>query len=233
MRILGLDVETTGLCPIEDEVTEIGAVLWDTETKKPLALYSTFVQTTKPISNEITELTGITKEMCDELGVSPMAALGGLLRLARKADCIVAHNAKFDKGFFDALCIKHSGAFDKQWVCTIQDIDYPKSCKHKNLTNLAGEHDFVNPFKHRALFDVLTMLRILSHYDIEKVLENARMPKVTLRAVVSFDEKDKAKAAGYQWFGSKKLWLKEVRQDKVELEKEKSNFQVIIMPQSP
>lgn len=230
MLILGLDFETTGLYADKDDITEIGAVLWETDTRTPMALYSTFVHTEKTITPEITKLTGITRDMLDTYGVSSLSALGGLLRLARSAQCIVAHNARFDKSFFDALCFKYSGEFIKDWVCTVSDIEYPDTCKHKNLTNLAGEHDFVNPFKHRALFDVLTMLRILSHYNINDVLSNARQPKVLLRALVSFDDKDKAKAAGYQWRGDQRLWLKEVRQDKVEQEIKRADFKVVALP---
>jgi DNA polymerase III epsilon subunit-like protein len=39
MRVLGLDVETTGLSFETDHVTEIGCVLYDVEQKKPLIIY--------------------------------------------------------------------------------------------------------------------------------------------------------------------------------------------------
>lgn len=227
MLILGIDFESTGLDAKLDDVIEIGAVLWNTQEKCPLVLYSTLVHTDKEVTQEITKITGITKEMITKYGEPPLPAFSGLLKLARQAELIVAHNAKFDKEFFDALCARFQVVCDTPWACTISDVDYPDTIKHKNLISLAGEHDFVNPFKHRALFDVLTMLRILSHYNIEEVLENAKMPKITLRAVVSFADKDKAKQAGYSWNGEKKIWLKEFRQDRAAQEMLRTDFKVV------
>ena len=40
MLILGVDFETTGLDTQKDSIIEVGAVLWDTQRKMPLQIYS-------------------------------------------------------------------------------------------------------------------------------------------------------------------------------------------------
>jgi len=37
------------------------------------------------------------------------------------------------------------------------------------------------PFPHRAIFDVMTMLKVLDHYDIDKVMEMAKVLTLLLK----------------------------------------------------
>ena len=56
-----LDLETTGLSPRDDGITEIGAVIL--EEGKPTREWSTLVRPKKPIPPEIARMTGISNEM--------------------------------------------------------------------------------------------------------------------------------------------------------------------------
>ena len=56
-----LDLETTGLSPRDDGITEIGAVIL--EEGRPVREWSTLVRPAKPIPPEIARMTGITNEM--------------------------------------------------------------------------------------------------------------------------------------------------------------------------
>ncbi len=196
IKILGVDFETTGLDAAEDRITEVGAVLFDWETQTPLVVMSTFVNPGRPIPEEITKLTGISNEMVAEYGLPEKDVLGDLRHILDCADYAMAHNAAFDKGFYDAAVLRHGFApDDKVWLCTMDDIKYPDSITTRNLCYLAAEHSIINPFRHRAVFDVLTMLKVASNYEIDAIITSAQEPTLYVQALVSFDDKEKAFSA--------------------------------------
>ncbi len=89
------DIETTGLSPLHDKIIEIGAVKYS--GGQAIETFSTFVNPERPISAEITELTGISNEMVADAPL-PDAVLRDFQSFIE--DCIlVAHNANFDCGF--------------------------------------------------------------------------------------------------------------------------------------
>jgi DNA polymerase-3 subunit epsilon len=95
----------------------------------------------------------------------------------------------------------------------------------RKLVHLAAEHGFINPFAHRAMFDVLTMLMIFQRYDPAAALALAKEPVVTLKACVSYDDREKAKSRGYRW--KDRQWLKAVRASEVEPERKDCGFTVV------
>lgn len=230
MLLLGLDFETTGLDPVNDRITEIGACLWDTDRAQPVQLLQLFCNDGGvPISEEITKLTGITQRDLDMHGGETHMALSMLNLLIDKAEAVVAHNGNnFDKLFYEKSCARVIvKPAEKIWIDTAQDIPYPPEITTRKLKHLAVEHGFMNPFAHRALFDVVTMLRVLSHYDIFEVLKYAQAPLVTVRAMVSYDNRQLAKDRRYQWDGGKKIWTKQLRDFQLEKEKAEAPFQVV------
>ncbi len=61
------------------------------------------------------------------------------------------------------------------------------------------------PFQsHRALFDVLTMLNILSKYNIDEIIKCAQSPLLRVTAHLDFDNKDLAIKSGFHWNKEKK-----------------------------
>jgi DNA polymerase III subunit epsilon len=120
-------------------------------------------------------------------------------------------------------------------IDTLTDIPFASEPDSRKLKYLAGDHGFLNPFAHRAVFDVLTMLKVLSHYPIDKVLEYAKAPMITIRAVVDFNNKDKAKARRFSWekIGDKtypKMWVKRIKEFQLEEEKKAmAPFQVGVL----
>lgn len=240
MLLLGLDFETTGLDTGKDRITEVGAVLWDTDTKAPIALLSELMYDASymSLSKEITDLTGITDGMLQRFGSPPELVWKRLLGLMVLSKYVVAHNGtKFDRLLFDAECKRQGislelGGAVPGWLDSSVDIPYPDKIKTRKLVHLAAEHGFVNPFAHRAVFDVLTMLTVLSRYDIDEIVQLSKEPSVELAAMTekpwldSGRSTDLAKARGYRWDGVKKQWLKIVKQSQVEKEKTHGEFPV-------
>jgi DNA polymerase-3 subunit epsilon len=213
MKILGVDFETTGLDASEDRITEVGAVLFNWEAQTPLVVLSTLVDPGRPIPEEITRLTGITEEMVAEYGRPEKDVLDDLRHLLDCADFAMAHNAVFDMGFFNAAVLRNGFTpDDKVWLCTMSDIKYPESITTRNLCHLAAEHSIINPFRHRAVFDVLTMLKMASNYDIDAIIASAQEPTLYVRALVDFDEKEKAKLLQFHWSAPQKIWWRGYKQ---------------------
>lgn len=232
MRWLGIDFETTGLDSSKDRITEIGAVLWDVSHKAPLSIYSELIYRSDypELSEEIIELTGITPKMLNEFGKPPALGIEGVLEMAAQADYFIAHNAPFDKGFFEAEMARQGrDPLKLMWLDSRTDVDYPHGYSQK-LQYLACHHGFVNPFSHRAVFDVLTMFQIVKDYDPEQIIRWANTPNVWIRAKVDYANRDKAKSAGYHWRPEPKWWVKQVKEfqvmDEIKVGKE-NDFPVV------
>src|ERR1700743_2752815 len=96
-QALFVDVETTGLDHQSDEIIELAMVPFtygaDGQMYEVKEAYQRFNQPSKPISAEITRLTGITDEMVAGHAIDPAEVEG----FAQDAILVVAHNAGFDR----------------------------------------------------------------------------------------------------------------------------------------
>jgi DNA polymerase-3 subunit epsilon len=173
MLITGIDLETTGLDTNTNKIIEVGLVLWDTDRKMPLNMYNELVFIRHDLPEEITKITGITDRDLKLYGTELNERIyEELYFYFNEADYIVAHNGNlFDK----PMLINNLACYDlvlpdKPWIDTSCDIAFPDSMKTRNLKHLACEHNFINPFAHRALFDVLTMLNMVCKYDFINIM---------------------------------------------------------------
>lgn len=221
--VLGVDVETTGLDPKSDEVIELGYALWDWGKRKPIVCGSFLMQPSRPLTEEIKLVTGIEDGDFDFQSEYRLS-WEKFLEVEKHADYLMAHNATFDKAFVEkSLSSLEMRPVNKTWIDTLVDIEFDKQkSKYKNLTYLAATHGFVNPFPHRALFDVLSMLKIASNYDLGPMALSAVSPMITVHALVDFNGRDEAKKAGFIWNPNDKKW--EMKIKKLQLDKIKGDF---------
>jgi DNA polymerase-3 subunit epsilon len=216
MIVLGLDWETTGLNPQADRVIEAGLVLWDTDLRAPVRMSGFLVKSDVAVSEEVTKITGITPILLKNFGLEVPNAFGIVTQYMSCADVLCAHNGnEFDKLFWNEWVKREKKEVpDKFWLDTYTDLPTVAG----KLAYMAADAGFVNPFPHRALTDVLSMLRILDGHNVQRVYERAKLPNATLQALVSYDNNALAKARGYRWKPDTKQWLKIVKEDEVKEE---------------
>lgn len=239
MLILGLDFETTWTTPVNPCIArpiEVGAVLYDAEARKPVIMQSDFIHSEDlpPSPEELVKLTGITDDDRVNYGDNSETVFKKLNTLLRLADYVLAHNGlEFDKVIYEKECERLSlEPVEKWWLDSKTDLPLPDTIKTSKLTYLAAEHGFANPFSHRALFDVLTMIKICEHYDFKEIVALSKEPNFKLIASVSYHDRQLAKDRGYYWDGENKQWTKVVKESRLEVEKAELKFPVQSIPMS-
>lgn len=221
---IGYDFETQGFNPETDAPTEIGMIKFDENFQEVQSL-NLFIRSplTKPQTQEILELTGITDEMING-GVDEGEALKQICEFISDGKVFFAYNSPFDAAFMRALFSRNGMGFNGFTVDAQRDIDYPAKYKCRKLSHLAFDHGIYpeeGTQAHRAVTDVRLMIKLMSKYDIQKAIANAKEPKVQLRIKTPPPWEDKlgneyAKANGYRFVPETKFWCKEVRESEVE-----------------
>ena len=214
--VLGLDFETTGTDPETCQVIEVGAVLFNGVLGQMIEAHSWLVSLgEEKIPEEVVKLTGITNEALFSEGQSLGAVDEKLSSLIRRSNYLCAHNHQFEKTVL-GNCLGLSGieANNMRWIDTMTDL--PEGKGNSNLTFVAASHDTLNPFPHRALTDVLTMLKVLSRYDFAEVERYAQSPTQKLIIHFPYDvtgqRNNQVKSLGYRWNGDYKHWWKSVKE---------------------
>lgn len=248
MRALGLDFETTGFDTANDRVTEVGIILWDVELKRSLLIESTFLNDDgirakcTPETNAMMErVSGVTPAMLEEFGKNPKEVfeLVDQLCIKHKVNYIVAHNGEnYDKPLLMAELSRHDATApflrSLPWIDTRTDLPHTVEPDSRKLKHLALDAGFINPMPHRAVFDVATMLRILSTFDFSSVVTYSKIPFVTVQAIVAYEDRQKAKDKRYSWekIGEKtypKKWVKQVKEDQLAKEQAECPFKVVVI----
>ena len=167
------DIETTGLSHVKDEIIEIGAVR--VVNGEITERFSTFVQTYKKgISEQTTELTGITKDMIKS---APMMwdAFNYFADFIGEDIVIGYNNTAFDNKF-----LMRAGRYARRTlqnrffdVKTYAKENFGKlQCVGFSLSELSRYLNIENPSAHRALADAETTakvyLALLERFGTEK-----------------------------------------------------------------
>ncbi len=98
-----VDIETTGLSPVQDEIIEIGAI----KVKNNLIIdyFNQLIKINRRLSPFTTNLTGITDEMLRN-GKSPIEVYNDFVEFVGD-NIIIGHNVNFDLGFLSNKCKKY------------------------------------------------------------------------------------------------------------------------------
>ena len=154
--IVALDIETTGLDPHSDVITEIGAVRFSGSRVE--GEWTTLVNPGRPIPGFITQLTGITNEMVRN--APPLkAVLQELVDFVGNAP-VLGHNVRFDLSFLQ----KHKILLDNDVLDTYElaSVLMPTASRY-NLGALGRQMGVIESATHRALDDARVTHRIYVH----------------------------------------------------------------------
>ena len=235
MIVCGFDLETEWTTPVDPKICKIweyACVLWDTNTNEPIAFATDIVWQESYLFDPRMK---IEKHHLEEHGVPPMIALDRMRTFFSKCDAVVAHNGKdFDKIVLEHEFERHgfTDEPDYLWIDTTVDLPYPSTIETRKLEFLAPLHGFLNPYSHRALFDVCTMLRIASRYDWNTIFSRARTEDIYVVADVRKPWEDAgksteaAKLRGYRFDKDSKNWYKKIKETELSGEKQQAPFRV-------
>ncbi len=152
-QLIAIDLETTGLNAGTELIIEIGAVKFDQFGNEEI--FSTLVNPNRPISDFISDLTGITNE---ELRSAPtFDDIEEELRTFLGSLPLVGHNVTFDIAFLRAQGLSIADIYFDTWE--LGALVLPTSAK-LNLKALAGVLNVDTGRSHRALDDAVTSKEI-------------------------------------------------------------------------
>ena len=153
------DLETTGLNPASEEMTEIAAVrVVEGEIRDS---FQTYVNPHKPIPAEITELTGISDETVADAPDLDKAVPEFLKWAGEGQYPLVAHNAGFDMGFLRTACQRLGIEREFTSIDTLEMSRLMLPHMHKFKLNILAKELQVGPFEHhRASEDAAVLGRI-------------------------------------------------------------------------
>ncbi|MDD2993031.1 MAG: PolC-type DNA polymerase III [Pygmaiobacter sp.] len=146
---ISFDIETTGLSPKEDRITEIGAV--KIENGAVTQVFNTFADPQRPIPPKITQLTGITDEMVRG-APSQGEAVKAFLDFAGDLT-LIAHNAHgFDIRFIRVAAQAAGLPFHNPYIDTLPLAQAMYKLKNYKLDTVAN-HLELPPFNHHRASD--------------------------------------------------------------------------------
>ena len=222
-----LDTETTGLSCVTDRIIELGMVKFEYTEDGPifrlLDEFNRYQDPGMPIPEAITKLTGITDDMVKghQINVEEVDSY------LKDVDIIIAHNAQFDRAFFEII---FPTITPKPWGCSMYDIDWKNEgiSSHK-LEYIAYKYNFF--FEgHRAITDCLAGVHILSQESLiskqpvlKQLLESALAIRFRLWATnAPYESKDLLKMRVYRWSmnqnDKQRAWSIELKEDQIEEE---------------
>ena len=199
-----LDIEATGLLYTSDKLIELGMVKFEYTQDgcifNLLEEFGGYQDPNTPISGFVTKLTGINDDMVRGHSISE----NEVSEYLKDVDIIIAHNAQFDRAFFE---FTFPNIAPKAWACSMRDINWnDEDISSLKLEYIAYRYNFF--FEgHRAIIDCLAGIHILAQNLInsqkpvlKRLLDNAMQLEFKLWAKnAPYDSKEQLKARNYRW----------------------------------
>ena len=150
--IVVIDIETTGLDPKYDAITEIGAV--KIKNRKVVDTFQTFVNPEIPIPEKITKLTGIDDSMVRD--APPINEVLDDLRNFCGDSALAAHNVPFDFGFINEKVKGLNWEINNPIIDTLAlSRELIKDLKRHGLNYVAKYFGIALDNHHRAYHDAI------------------------------------------------------------------------------
>jgi DNA polymerase III subunit epsilon len=213
VNLLIVDTETTGLNKQLHSVIEVAAIVYSVEHKTILQQISTLL----PVKyNEQEHVNKISVASSNSVYLS---IVNTIFDMANYVEYIVAHNAEFDKQWFDDehLPLLNNFNGDIPWICTCHEFEFPNQTRQgQSLVELALLHDVPVVSAHRALTDCQLIASIFDKIDdLEDRIELAAEPRFDCVAHVSYNDRQLAKDNGFRWDGESKTWNRKLSERQI------------------
>ena len=211
IKVCFVDLETTGLDFAGDEIIEIGIKTIavnksDYSDFKAIKAYESYQDTEIEISSEITQLTGISKDMIEGHSIE-WRKVEDILGIS---DIVVAHNASFDRAF-----LEKNIDFENVWTCSKNDVNWKeRGFFNTKLELLSIWHGFYYD-SHRAMNDVNATIHLLMHPSykdfspLEELVESSQKTHQLIINKFPYNEsfiKMLKKRGGYRYNPSDRSW---------------------------
>ncbi len=148
-----VDLETTGLSPDHCRILEIGLVAL--QDSRVLGTWGSLVDVGAPVPSGITALTGIDDALLEGAPCEAEALASVATFLAEhRVDALVAHNARFDRGFLQRAWRAHGREPElPPFLCTLQLARRFVEARSYGLDALVAHLSIPERARHRALGD--------------------------------------------------------------------------------
>ena len=155
-----IDIETTGLSPRRERITEIAVYVHD--GKRITQEFSSLVNPERLIPPAVTSLTGITNSMLED--APKFYEIAKQIVELTKGKIFVAHNASFDYNFIREEFHNLGYEFHRKTLCTVKlSRKIIPGYKSYSLGNITQQLGIRNENSHRAAGDALTTVRLFEH----------------------------------------------------------------------
>lgn len=215
---MAVDTEASGVDHSMHEIIELAMhkFLFHVETGEILHCFPDhfrmWQEPSEPLDPLITMITGYTDHDLKGKNIDWQTADTYM----QDVDLIIAHNARFDRGFIDQ---KSKVSPNKYWACTDTQIDWRghgfSSTKQELLLAWHGHYYEA----HTALADVHALIYLLHFCGmkppyfqksyLKELIDTARKPITMVSAWgAPFDSKDMLRCRWYKWKPEMKVWRK-------------------------